>query len=218
MASKIRMECRHWCWNSSRGRPSRINRPLPIPEALETASQIADALEAAHERGVIHRDLKPANIKLTANGVVKVLDFGLAKPLAGSAPGLDPSLLTVEATREGAAAGTAAYMSPEQARGQAIDRRTDVWSFGCVVFEMLSGQRAFAGATVSDTLASVLTRDPKWDGLPSSLSPPIMRLLVRCLEKDLTRRLRDSAMRDSKSRMRYARRTLSKRGPHRPAV
>src|SRR5688572_11245696 len=117
--------------------------PLAIPEALEIASQIANALEAAHERGVIHRDLKPANIKLTANGVVKVLDFGLAKPLVGNGPGLDPSLVTVEATREGTVAGTAAYMSPEQARGQALDRRTDVWSFGCVLFEMLSGQRPF---------------------------------------------------------------------------
>ena len=165
--------------------------PLPIPEALEIASQIADALEAAHERGVIHRDLKPANIKLTANGVVKVLDFGLAKPVVGGSAGLDPSLVTVEATREGTVAGTAAYMSPEQARGQAVDRRTDVWSFGCVVFEMLSGQRAFSGATVSDTLASVLTRDPSWDGLPSSVSPGVVRLLHRCLEKDLKRRLRD---------------------------
>src|SRR5688500_2249213 len=165
--------------------------PLAIPEALEIASQIADALEAAHERGVIHRDLKPANIKLTASGVVKVLDFGLAKPLAGSAAGLDPSLLTVEATREGTVAGTAAYMSPEQARGHVVDRRTDVWSFGCVLFEMLSGERAFSGATVSDTLASVLTRDPNWEGLPSSLSPTIVRLLHRCLEKDLKRRLRD---------------------------
>ena len=165
--------------------------PLPIPEALEIASQIADALEAAHERGVMHRDLKPANIKLTANGGVKVLDFGLAKPLANKASGLDPSLVTVEATREGTVAGTAAYMSPEQARGQALDRRTDVWSFGCVVFEMLSGRRAFAGATVSDTLASVLTRDPSWDALPTSLSPAIVRLLRRCLEKDLKRRLRD---------------------------
>ena len=165
--------------------------PLPIPEALEMASQIADALEAAHERGVIHRDLKPANIKFTANGVVKVLDFGLAKPLAGSGPGLDPSLVTVEATREGTVSGTAAYMSPEQARGQALDRRTDVWSFGCVLFEMLSGQRAFAGATISDTLASVLTRDPGWDALPPSLSPAMVRLLRRCLEKDLKRRLRD---------------------------
>ena len=165
--------------------------PLAIPEALEISGQIAGALEAAHERGVIHRDLKPANIKLTTNGVVKVLDFGLAKPLVGNGPGLDPSLVTVEATREGTVAGTAAYMSPEQARGQALDRRTDVWSFGCVVFEMLSGERAFAGATVSDTLASVLTRDPNWERLPSSLSPMIVRLLHRCLEKDVKRRLRD---------------------------
>jgi serine/threonine-protein kinase len=164
---------------------------LPIREALEIAGQIADALEAAHERGVIHRDLKPANIKLTANSVVKVLDFGLAKPLAGGGTRLDPSLVTVEATREGTVSGTAAYMSPEQARGQALDRRTDIWSFGCVVFEMLSGQRAFTGATLTDTLASVLTREPGWDGLPPSLSPAIVRLLRRCLEKDLKRRLRD---------------------------
>src|SRR5688572_8637569 len=165
--------------------------PLPIPEALEIAGQIADGLEAAHDRGVIHRDLKPANIKLAANGVVKILDFGLAKPLAGSGQGLDPSLVTVEVTREGTVSGTAAYMSPEQARGQALDRRTDVWSFGCVLFEMLSGQRPFTGATLSDTLAAVLTREPSWDALPSSLSPSIVRLLRRCLEKDLKRRLRD---------------------------
>src|SRR5688500_4812299 len=165
--------------------------PLPIPEALEIASQIADALEAAHERGVIHRDLKPANIKLTANGIAKVLDFGLAKPGVGGSAGLDPALVTVEATREGTVAGTAAYMSPEQARGQAVDRRTDVWSFGCVVFEMLSGQRAFTGATLSDTLASVLTSEPRWDALPASLSTTVVRLLRRCLEKDLRRRLRD---------------------------
>ena len=165
--------------------------PLPAAEALAVASQIADGLEAAHERGVIHRDLKPANIKFTANSVVKVLDFGLAKPLVGSGPGLDPSLVTIEATREGTVSGTAAYMSPEQARGHALDRRTDVWSFGCVLFEMLSGQRAFTGATTSDTLASVLTREPAWDALPSSLSPPIARLMRRCLEKDLKRRLRD---------------------------
>jgi serine/threonine-protein kinase len=167
------------------------DKPLAIPEALEIASQIADALEAAHDRGVIHRDLKPANIKLTVNGIVKVLDFGLAKPLAGSSAALDPSLVTVEATREGTVAGTAAYMSPEQARGQVVDRRTDVWSFGCIVFEMLSGERAFSGATVSDTLASVLTREPDFDRLPSSLSPAIVRVLRRCLEKDLKRRLRD---------------------------
>ena len=165
--------------------------PLPIPEALAVAGQIADALEAAHERGVIHRDLKPANIKLTANGGVKVLDFGLAKAIAGDGSGLDPTLVTVEATREGIVIGTAAYMSPEQARGQALDRRTDIWSFGCVLFEMLSGQRPFAGATLSDTLASVLTREPDWTALPSSVPASITRLLHRCLEKDLKRRLRD---------------------------
>lgn len=165
--------------------------PLPIPEALEIAGQIADGLEAAHDRGVIHRDLKPANIKFAANGVVKILDFGLAKPLAGSGQGLDPSLVTVEVTREGTVSGTAAYMSPEQARGQALDRRTDVWSFGCVLFEMLSGQRPFTGATLSDTLASVLTTEPRWEVLPASLSTTVVRLLRRCLEKDLKRRLRD---------------------------
>ncbi len=164
---------------------------LPVQEALAIAEQIADALEAAHSKGVIHRDLKPANIKVTSSGSVKVLDFGLAKAIASDAPLVDASLVTVEATREGMVLGTAAYMSPEQARGQQVDRRTDVWAFGCVLFEMLAGQRAFSGATMSDTLASVLTREPDWALLPASLPPAIARLLHRCLEKDLKRRLRD---------------------------
>ena len=165
--------------------------PLPVREALSTAGEIAAGLEAAHEKGVIHRDLKPANIKLTAGGAVKVLDFGLAKAVAGAADGHEASTVTVDATREGTVLGTAAYMSPEQARGQTVDRRTDIWAFGCVLFETLTGRRAFDGATVSDTLASVLTREPDWAVLPEAVPPGITRLLRRCLDKDLKRRQRD---------------------------
>ena len=173
----------------------RLQRgPMPADEAIPIFRQIAEALEAAHTQGIIHRDLKPANVKVTPEGRVKVLDFGLAKALevesrsGGSAS--SPTFTT--RTHDGLVFGTAGYMSPEQVRGRTLDRRTDIWSFGCVgVFEMLGGQRAFAGATVSDTLASVLTRDPNSKGLPSSLSPMIVRLLRRCLEKDLKRRLRD---------------------------
>jgi serine/threonine protein kinase len=161
---------------------------LPVREAAAIARTIAEALDAAHERGLVHRDLKPANVKITPTGDVKLLDFGIARMLV-DLDGHDAA--TAAGTERGVVIGTAAYMSPEQARGHVVDRRTDVWSFGCVVFEMLSGERAFSGATVSDTLASVLTRDPNWEGLPSSLSPTIVRLLHRCLEKDLKRRLRD---------------------------
>ena len=167
------------------------NRPLPVREALEIARQIADALEAAHERNVIHRDLKPANIKISSDGTVKVLDFGLAKAITADAPAPDLSLITAEATNEGIVLGTAAYMSPEQARGHTVDKRTDVWAFGCVLFEMLAGSRPFAGDTVSDTIASILTRDPNWNLLPSGTPAGAARLLRRCLEKDLKHRLRD---------------------------
>jgi len=168
--------------------------PLPIQEALSITRQIAEALEAAHEKGIIHRDLKPANIKITPDGTVKVLDFGLAKVFAkeGSEDDLlaRPSI-TIEETREGVIAGTAAYMSPEQARGKAVDKRTDIWAFGCVVYEMLTDRPPFRGETVSDIIASILEREPDWSALPAQTTVGIRRLLQRCLEKDPKRRLRD---------------------------
>jgi Tol biopolymer transport system component len=168
--------------------------PLPIQEALSIARQIAEALEAAHEKGIIHRDLKPANIKITPDGTVKVLDFGLAKVFAKEGSENDlltkPSI-TIEETREGVIAGTAAYMSPEQARGKAVDKRTDIWAFGCVLYEMLTARPPFRGETVSDTIARILERDPDWSALPAQTPLGIRRLLQRCLEKDPKRRLRD---------------------------
>ena len=149
--------------------------PIPVDEALAIAKQIAEALEAAHEKGIIHRDLKPANIKVRPDGTVKVLDFGLAKALepasgaridATASPTItSPAMMT----GVGVLLGTAAYMSPEQARGKAVDKRTDIWAFGCVLYEMLTGKRAFAGEDVSDTLAAVLKGDPPWSALPSDL-------------------------------------------------
>ena len=167
-------------------------RPLPLDEAVGIAAQIAEALEAAHEAGVVHRDLKPSNIKITPAGVVKVLDFGLAKALPAD-PLDDPSHLptTIAATREGAILGTVPYMSPEQARGQSVDKRTDIWAFGCVLFEMLTGGSPFSRATLSDTLAAVLERDPDWGSLPAAHPSGLAELLRRCLEKDQKVRLRD---------------------------
>ena len=168
--------------------------PIPLDEALPVARQIADALEAAHEKGVIHRDLKPANIKLRPDGTVKVLDFGLAKAVVGDTTSRDLSqspTLTVNGTRDGIILGTAAYMSPEQARGKPVDKRTDVWAFGCVLYEMLIGRAAFGGDTISDTIASILGREPEWSAL--QLRPNLRRLLQRCLEKDPRRRLHDIA-------------------------
>jgi eukaryotic-like serine/threonine-protein kinase len=167
---------------------------LPVREALEVARQIAEALEAAHERGVVHRDLKPANVKLTPDGVVKVLDFGIAKmraPLEDAA--VEASTVTTMGTRPGVVLGTAAYMSPEQARGQAVDKRADIWAFGCVLYELLTGRAAFAGDTLSDTLARVLEREPDWTRLPAEMSAAVRRLVRRCLEKDPKRRLHDIA-------------------------
>ena len=169
---------------------------LPMPEALHHARQIAEALDAAHEKGIIHRDLKPANIKITLNGLVKVLDFGLAKAAAGDAAPTDLTqspTMTVGGTQEGVILGTPAYMSPEQARGQAVDKRTDIWAFGCVLYEMLSGRPPFSGLTISDTIAKILEREPDWTALPASVSPAIRRLLVRCIDKDPKRRLHDIA-------------------------
>ena len=167
--------------------------PFPIDEALPIAKQIAEALEAAHEAGVIHRDLKPANIKVRDDGTVKVLDFGLAKALeddVGSDPSESPTM-TAAATRAGVIMGTAAYMSPEQAKGQAVDKRSDVWAFGAMLFEMLTARKAFVGESVSETLAAVLTADVDLDGLPPDVPPAGRRLLRRCFEREPKRRLRD---------------------------
>jgi serine/threonine protein kinase len=169
--------------------------PLLVAEAIRVASQIADALEAAHEKNIVHRDLKPANIKITPEGVVKVLDFGLAKtfdePVSGSsAPGDSPTL-TLGSTRAGTILGTAAYMAPEQARGRPVDKRADIWAFGAVFYELLTGRRAFQGEDVADILGSVLKVDPDWKALPAETPAHIQRLLRRCLEKDRKRRIRD---------------------------
>ena len=171
--------------------------PIPLEEALPIARQIAEALEAAHERGIIHRDLKPANVKVRPDDMVKVLDFGLAKALeqvsvdatdATSSPTItSPAMMT----RIGVILGTAAYMSPEQAKGRAADKRSDVWAFGCVLYEMVTGRRAFEGEDVSDTLAAVLRGEPNWTALPANLPPPVITLLRGCLEKDRRRRIGD---------------------------
>jgi serine/threonine-protein kinase len=166
---------------------------LKIDEALKVGGQIAEALEAAHEKGLIHRDLKPANVKVTGEGRVKVLDFGLAKAYSGDC-GVDLSnapTLTTMGTEEGRILGTPAYMSPEQARGKAVDKRTDIWAFGCVLYEMLTGKQAFRGETISDTIAAVLEREPAWQMLPPSTPAKIRDLLRRCMQKESQRRLRD---------------------------
>ncbi len=192
----------------------RIARGLvPVGEALAIARQIAEALDAAHEQGIIHRDLKPANIKVRDDGTVKVLDFGLAKAVGPAEAGphvqaghghtadvrgvrlqadLHAELAATKAlTGAHVILGTAAYMSPEQARGQAVDKRTDIWAFGCVLFEMLTGRLAFAGATVSDTIAAIIDREPDWRTLPATTPPHVRTLLQRSLAKDRTHRLRD---------------------------
>ena len=166
--------------------------PMPVGEVLVLARQLAEALEAAHEKGIVHRDLKPANIKLTRDGAVKVLDFGLAKAFDTSADGAESPTLTAVGTRAGVILGTAAYMSPEQARGQTVDKRTDIWAFGCVLFEMLTGQRAFPGATVSDTIAAVIHKEPAWDAIPSHAPPVLVSVLRRCLQKSAAQRIRDA--------------------------
>jgi serine/threonine-protein kinase len=172
---------------------------IPLERTIEIATQVAQALEFAHARGVIHRDLKPANIKLTADGQVKVLDFGLAKALTGD-PGASDSVpnpamsptLTSAGTAAGVILGTAAYMSPEQARGKSVDKRADLWAFGCLVYEMLTAQRVFVGETISDTLASVLKEQPNWSALEDDTPQPLRRMLRRCLAKDPRQRLSDA--------------------------
>ncbi|MGQ0737113.1 MAG: protein kinase domain-containing protein, partial [Acidobacteriota bacterium] len=164
--------------------------PPSLHDCLRTCLQVATALEAAHDRGLIHRDLKPANVRVTPEGIVKVLDFGLARQdPAVEAGDLDhPSTFGTEA---GSVVGTASYMSPEQARGRPVDRRTDIWAFGCLLFELLAGRRVFSGPTTSDTFVAILEREPEWSLLPHQTPPAIRRLLRRCLEKDAARRLRD---------------------------
>ena len=173
---------------------------VPLQEALSIARQIADALAAAHELGIVHRDLKPANIKVRDDGTVKVLDFGLAKALGagdglsgGPAPlSMSPTMTSpAMVTGAGVILGTAAYMAPEQARGKPVDKRADIWAFGCVLYEMLTGRRAFEGEEVSDTLAAILRGEPDWAALPGDVPAAIRALLVRCLDKDRGRRVAD---------------------------
>ena len=179
----------------------RIDRgPIPLDEALPIARQICEALEAAHEHGIIHRDLKPANIKITPDGVVKVLDFGLAKlahpertaragDLTASPTITSPAMMT----GVGVLLGTAAYMSPEQAKGREADKRSDVWAFGCVLYEMLTGRRPFDGEDMTEVLGAVVRLEPDWQALPSDVPPPVRTLLQQCLVKDRRRRIADIA-------------------------
>jgi serine/threonine protein kinase len=188
----------------------RIARgPVPVDDAIAIARQLADALEAAHDRGIIHRDLKPANIKVREDGTVKVLDFGLAKALDPGSPGGNvgpaammqaPTITSPARLRQGygeagtelgVILGTAAYMAPEQAKGKAVDKRADIWAFGCVLYEMLTARRPFDGETITDVLAAIVTRQPEWGALPANTPAPITHLLARCLEKDPKNRLRD---------------------------
>ena len=173
---------------------------IPVDEALAIAKQIAEALEAAHEKGIVHRDLKPANVKVSAEGHVKVLDFGLAKAWSNEGDGASDSsdwsqspTLARTGTAAGLILGTAAYMAPEQARGKPVDKRADIWAFGVVLFEMLTGKRLFDGETVSDVLAAVLTREPQWNELPSATPPSVRRLLRHCLERNPKNRQHDIA-------------------------
>ena len=168
--------------------------PMPLAEALVIADQIAEGLEYAHERGIVHRDLKPGNVKITPDGIAKVLDFGLGKLVIYETATVDEgelSTLTAAPTRGGVIIGTAAYMSPEQARGKPVDKRADIWAFGCVLYEMLAGIRPFPGRTATEMIAAILEREPEWGKLPVTTPEPARRLLARCLEKDPKRRLRD---------------------------
>ncbi len=166
--------------------------PVPLDEAIPIAIQIADGLESAHEHGIVHRDLKPQNIKVRPDGTVKILDFGLAKSLGSSdssSPGANPTITTPAMTLAGVVLGTASYMSPEQAKGRVVDRRADIWAFGCVLFELLTGKRAFDGSDVSEAIVSILRDEPAWSALPANTPPHLRSLVQRCLQKDLRKRL-----------------------------
>src|SRR5436190_272701 len=180
----------------AQGSWSRARPGVLVADALRIAGEIARGLEAAHEKGIIHRDLKPGNIKFSADGRVRLLDFGLAKAFSDGGPGSDlehlPTITAAELAG-GGIVGTPAYMSPEQARGQAVDKRTDIWAFGCVLYEMLAGRTTFPGKTVSDTIAAIIERDPDWSALPAETPPAVRQLLRRCLEKDPQQRLHDIA-------------------------
>jgi len=196
---------------------------IPLDEALPVARQIAEALEAAHEQGIIHRDLKPANIKVRADGTVKVLDFGLAKALdpagASNANATISPTLSIHATQAGVILGTAAYMAPEQARGRAVDRRADIWAFGCVLFEMLAGTRVFQSDDVTDTIVAVVSKDPDWRALPAGATG-VRPLLARCLQKEPKRRLqcRRSGRRSPRAIRQNSSRSRTPRRSPRPAT
>ena len=173
----------------------RLNRgAIPVEDSLKLAIQIADALKAAHDKGVIHRDLKPLNIKVTDDDTVKVLDFGLAKAFAGDeaeATVSNSPTLSMAATQQGVILGTAAYMSPEQAKGRPVDKRTDVWAFGCVLYEMLTGRQSFGASDVTESLAAVIRAEPQWDTLPANLHPRLRETVERCLDKQVAKRFQD---------------------------